>query len=310
MSLTQRLDRAVGLPAAYRLLDAVFFAALVLALVVARATGMSLAAVAAVALAGFGLEYAVSGVVTDGLFRGVQWADEAPPDLRRLVADVADDLGVDPPTVVLDDESAGGVNVFGDGDRAVLLLSAPLVERLDEAALRGVVAHELAHRSLGHLRRVPVRESVTHVVGLAVFWVVALRHLPPQVAVVAGGGFLLAGAGRSNSVNRLFYVVASAGVVLALRALAARASRLEECHADDVAVAHGGATEFCTGLYAVAAVGDADDAVAGSSPFGARRSRTERLTALHPAIEYRLARHGLVPADVSDGASADRPADD
>ncbi|QLH81847.1 M48 family metallopeptidase [Halosimplex pelagicum] len=311
MSLTRRLDRAAGLPAAYRLIDALLLAVLAAALAACYAAGMAPAAVAAVALASVGLEFAVGRVVTDGLLRGLELADEAPPRLRRTAAEVAADLGVATPSVVVDRESAGGVNVLGDGDRTVLVASAALAERLDDAALRAVVAHELAHRSLGHLHRVPLRAGVAHAVGLAAFWLLALRHLPPGVAAVAGGAFLVAGVGRSNDFNLLLYVLASGGVVVLVRALAARASRLEECHADDVAVAATSATDFCTGLYAVGALGDdADDAVAGGSPFGSRRTRLERLTAEHPSIESRLARYGLGPDEVAEGAGVERPADD
>ncbi|MFB6138829.1 MAG: M48 family metallopeptidase [Halosimplex sp.] len=262
------------------------------------------------ALAGFGLEYAVSGVVTDGLFRGVEWADEAPPRLRRIAEETAADLGTEVPSVVVDREAPGGVNVLGDEDRAVLIVSASLADGLDDGALRAVVAHELAHLSLGHLRRGPLREAVTHVVGLAVFWLVALRYVPAELAVFAGGLFLVAGVARSNPGNALYYAVASAGVAVLLRAVAARASRLEECHADDVAVARTSAADFCTGLYAVGAAGEeaagaaGEDAVAGSAPFGARRTRFERLTAVHPSIERRLARHGFVPEDVAERAGA------
>jgi|GEM_PF-1644561 len=310
VSLTARLDRAVGLPAAYRSIDAALVGLLVAALAACYATGMAFPAVAAVALAGFGLEYAVSGVVTDGLFRGLELAEEAPLPFRRTVDELADDLGVATPAVVVDRESAGGVNVLGDGDRAALVASAPLVERLDEAALRAVVAHELAHLALGHLHRVPAREAVAHVVGLAACWLLVLRRLDPRLALLAGGAFLLVGVARSNGVNVLLYVVASGGAVVLVRALAARASRLEECHADDVAVAATSARDFCTGLYAVGGLGDADDAVAGGSPFAARRTRLERLVAEHPSIEARLARQGLTPDDVADGAPLERPADD
>ncbi|QPV63440.1 M48 family metalloprotease [Halosimplex litoreum] len=310
MSLTATLDRAAGPPAAYRLIDALVLAVLAAALAACYAAGMAPPTVLAVALASFGLEFAVGRVVTDGLLRGLELADEAPPRLRRIAAEVAAELGVATPSVVVDRESDGGVNVLGGGDRTVLVASASLVDRLDDGALRAVVAHELAHRSLGHLHRVPLREGATHAVGLAAFWFLALRQLPPGVAAVAGGAFLVAGVGRSNDVNRLLYVLASAGVVVLVRALAARANRLEECHADDVAVAATSATDFCTGLYAVGAVGDADDAVAGGSPFGARRTRIERLTAEHPSIEARLARYGLAPDEVAERARVERPADD
>lgn len=310
MSLTHRLDEAVGLPTAYRLLDATFLGALVAALLVCSATGMPLVAVVAVALAGFGLEYAVSSVVTDGLLRGVEWADDPPARLERITAAVARDLGIDPPTVVVDPDSPGGVNVLGDGSRSVLIVSAPLAERLDDASLRAVVAHELGHLSLGHLWQVPVRESVTHVVGLTAFWVVALRHLPPQIAMLAGGLFLVTGVARSNTINAVFYVGASVGLVILLRPLAARASRLEECHADDVAVALTSREDFCRGLYAVGSTGSEDDAVAGSAPFATRRTHFERLTAVHPSIESRLARHEVDPADVADRSMPGNAADD
>ena len=59
VSLTRRLDRAVGLPAAYRLVDAALVGLLVAALAACYVTGMPPTGVAAVALASFGVEVGV-----------------------------------------------------------------------------------------------------------------------------------------------------------------------------------------------------------------------------------------------------------
>lgn len=304
-----RLRGAVGARTARRLVDAAFAAALLAALAWCYRAGVPPVALAVITAASVALELVVSGGLGDSLRADAQRdADSAGGDtpLSDVVRSVAGDMGIAPPRIV-DADPDIGVNVLRDSENAVLLLSGSLLDGLDDASARAVIAHELAHVKRRHLRRAVARDAVTHVVGLAVCWTVLLDGQWSGVALVGGLGVLVAGVFRANPINMLFYVAASLGAVLPLLALGAKAGRLEECEADDLAVAHTSAADFCTGLYRVAtSARDAasEDAVAGPKPFADRRTLLERLTAGHPTMERRLARQGVGIEDVREAADA------
>ncbi len=86
--------------------------------------------------------------------RNVRWQQHALPDLERLVAEVAASAGL--PTVdgiVLTPEVNFGVVRLptAQGERVLLHAGTPLLFVLSIDELRAVLAHELAHVSLGHL---------------------------------------------------------------------------------------------------------------------------------------------------------------
>jgi Zn-dependent protease with chaperone function len=81
-------------------------------------------------------------------------------------------------------------------------------------------------------------------------------------------------------------------------ALDAYASRLEECEADDVAVAQAGACAYCTALYRLTSGDRRTIGGLGAPGPGRQRSLLARLTAVYPTTEYRLARQGVELHDV------------
>lgn len=295
--------------------------------------GMAPGGLALLALASVGAEYALSSAVTGGLLDTVEanaavaTADRerrpetgsAPPGascdvapgtedalatLETVVDEVGRDLGIDPVSVAVDPTGELGVSVLGGGDRTVLLVSGPVIDRLDGEALRGVVAHELGHVARRHLRGPPVGPATGHVVGVVVLWVVALHATMPAVTTLVAAGYLSAGVSRWRGPARLWYVAGSLGLVLVPLALSAYASRLAEREADDVAVAATSATAFCTGLYLVttAGAGASTGGVAADEP-APERGPLGRFTAAYPTMESRIERQGLDPAAVAERAA-------
>lgn len=308
MSLTRRLDRRLGAATARRLLDATLLAALLAAVWLCVASGLPPAAVLAAVIAAAAFEYVASSAATDRVLHGTDWrADGVPPGVEAAVADLSAAMGIDPPLIRVDPDGDPGVNVLRIDSGPVLLLSGSLPADLEGGPLRGVLAHELAHLSLGHLRWLPVRESITHVVGFAVLWAVFLQGLWPPAAAVIGTAYLAAGAARINPVNAVLYVAGSLGTVVVLRVVSTYAGRLEECRADDLAAAHTSAADFCTGLARVGTATGPDlgghDAVAGTYPRPDQRGFPERFTAAHPTVDYRLRRLGVAVEDAADAAA-------
>jgi Zn-dependent protease with chaperone function len=66
------------------------------------------------------------------------------PELEAMAARLAEDLRVSAPAVTVLPSCRGGALVVGSR-RPVVILGRDLLERLDEAELEGVLAHELAH---------------------------------------------------------------------------------------------------------------------------------------------------------------------
>jgi Zn-dependent protease with chaperone function len=294
---------------ARRLLDGVFAIGLAVSLawcLVALGTPPSV--LGAVLVASFGLEFVVGGVFGTRLREEVPEAD-LPPALRAEIRETAAAMGVGSPRVV-DDEEMPGVTVFREGSTPVLVVSTALLSKLDAEAARAVIAHELAHLRFAHLRRAAARDAITHVVGLTVCWTTLLGEWT-AIGLLVAAGYLAAGVFRRTLPNRVVYVLGSLGVVLVGFALATKASRLEECEADDAAAAHTSPAALCAGLYGVATVADVEtdrtDAVTGPSPFARRRGRLEALTATHPTLEHRLARFGFAPEDFEGVADSPDP---
>lgn len=273
------------------------FALSLLALAVGYATGFPLGALGVVVLVSVALEWAASSLVTRGVLRSVDDAD-APAAVQSVVAEVSASLDIPVPDAVHDPDGEAGVSVLDHRGRTVLLVSGPLAADLDPVALRGVVAHELGHVAKGHLRRLPLREATGHVVGVVALWILVLQGLNAGQAVVLGGVYLVAAVARHNELYAIAYVAGSLGTVLVPMALDAYTSRLEECEADDVAVAETNATDYCTALYRITA-GDGQAGGVGGRPGDARRGLFDRLTAVYPTTEDRLARQGLDLAEVA-----------
>lgn len=68
----------------------------------------------------------------------------ASPEIRRMVARIAGEMGVSPPQVALTSGCPGGASVVGIR-HPVVLVDEELASRLDPLELEGVLAHEMAH---------------------------------------------------------------------------------------------------------------------------------------------------------------------
>jgi len=296
------LERTMGLTAASRVVDGALVALLVTAIVTLWLTGLTPAIVVALVVGGVAIEHAISWATRRRILETVDATGTEPDDsLCALVDTVADRMELPRPTVVVEDSQGAGVTVLQGSDGPVLLLARPLLSGLDDAALRSVIAHELAHLGDGHIGRFDSRDPIAHVIGATAFWVAVGRHLDPLLSLIGLATYVGAGAFRGSVLPQLYYLCASLGVVLVPLGLIAWAHRLQEHQADDRAVALTSPRAFCRGLLHVATAHDDDslsEELLGTAPAHERRGLIARVTATHPPLERRFARYGLSIDDV------------
>ena len=212
--------------------------------------------------------------------RGVDARDlhaEEFPELHATVERLSEEMGVPKPDLKLG--RMGVPNAFAVGRRGagVVVVSDTLLELLDDDELEGVLAHELAHLKNRDVTVMLLGQSVASIVGIAVFWLVALAD-DSFVATVVGWTV-------SSVVQTLVMVF-----VLAI-------SRYREYVADEDAVAYTGDPEALgRALAKIASVGrheeapDVDGQVGALCIFGGKRGLLAALFATHPRIEERIER--------------------
>lgn len=298
---TSRLAEAIGLDAAGRLVDVLLLACLLVAVTACWLTGLSPVVIALLVGSSLVLERAVSWVTRRRILATAEATGEPPPAaLRDLVAGVADRMDVPLPRVVVG-SSATGVTVLQGSDGPVLLLSRSIADDLDEAALRAVLAHELAHLEGGHIDWSDSRDPVAHVVGAAVFWVAVGQHLGPLLSLLGLATYVGAGVFRGTVLPQLYYLCASLGVVLVPLGLIALGHRLEERLADDRAVALTSPQAFCRGLFRVTSVrNDGTTDVLAATRATERRGLLARVTATHPPLARRFARYDVSIEEIAE----------
>lgn len=301
-------DRFLSLRRRRHLAEAALYLVLVVALAVAVGSGLPLPALAAAVVVAVAWEAVASGRLRTAVVDDLAHVEHpVAASVRETVADLAARMGISEPRVAVVDVPWAGVTVLRD-DGPRLVVSREAIEDLDRAALRGVVAHELAHLSLGHLDRLDLRSPVGHLVGLSAAWVLLLEPLEPRFAFLGGGLYLAAGVYRRHGPMALLYLLGSGGVVLVPMALSAYADRCEELAADDVAVEHAGPRAYASGLVHVTTMGQravggvggvgsvdgvggvGDDEGTATLPIEDRRGPLARLTARHPSLADRLER--------------------
>jgi len=299
---TDWLLDSMALDTASRLVDGLLAVGLLAAIALGWLTGLSPVVLSLLVLAAFALEHAVAWVTRRRLLETVETTGSVPDQqLRDLVAGLADRMEMSSPRIVVDESVGSGVSVLESAHGPVLLLSRSVCEDLDDAALTGVIAHELAHLDRNHIGRLDSREPIAHVVGATVFWVAVGQHLGPVLSLVGLATYVGAGVFRAAAVPQLYYLCASLGVVLLALGLIGIAHRLQEHQADDRAVALTDTRSFCRGLVRVTATPESRlhrDDLAG--PASERRGLLARATATHPRLDRRLARYGCSVDDLVD----------
>lgn len=248
------------------------------------------------ALAGFALSLGVTlPVVLAGsvLFVGVQYklgkylalrsvgAVDLPaeefPKIHETVETISAEMGIEKPRVMI--AEMGVPNAFAVGRRGagVVVLSVSIIELLEPDELDGVIAHELAHISNRDVVMMVIGQSIASMIGIAVFWLVAL----------ADDSFVVTILGWILSAIVQFLVML---FVLAI-------SRHREYVADSDAVAYTGNPQAMgRALAKIHEVGHHDQAadvegnVGALCIFGGKRGLLASLTATHPPMEKRIAR--------------------
>lgn len=303
MATPPRSDDPVGLRTRRRGYDLALAGCLVAAAALSVATGLPVLVLAVAFVASVAAEELLGRSVRNAFLEAARAESTAPPDsLTDRAADVASRHSVPAPRVVVSEAAERTVSIVTDGGDPAVVLGADVVEGLDASALEGVLAHELAHWRLDHLRGPDLRTPVAHVLGLAVCWAAFLRHLPASVAAVAGACYLLAALDRWSTAGLVVYVLGSLGTVLLPRALVARVRRLEEYRADDLAASVTSPRALCRGLYAIEPGPEDRRAPTGSGSVSADAAGPGTvlagLTDAYPSTESRLARQGVAPASL------------
>lgn len=234
------------------------------------------------------------------------------PDLHEAVAEVADRLGIDRPTVLLSENKESAMAIRRPSGH-VLLLSRSLTSSLDRDAVRGFVAHELGHVVNGHLVRSQVARVVSPIFGFAVFWTIFLSGASETVRL-AGGGFyfavwLLGTNGRFALIRLLLSLFAEFVPMVAVFHL----DRVQEYEADQtVAAVTDDAEAFVRGLIEFSRQTEAEvdveteTAIEDFPSFSSDRTLFDALFAEHPPVDRRADRLGIRRDDES-GTSTDEP---
>ncbi len=240
--------------------------------------------------------------------RAEEWTPLAdPPGLRRLVQDVARQVGHAPPAVVHLTANANAYagrhrRLWGKAGRSAVGIGLPFLAWMDPSALRAIVAHEMGHHVAGDVRLGPWVHRTRSAIGNALdhldgssFWL----HMP---FLFYGEFFMRTSLGVSRAQELAADAVAAraAGADAAARALAlshARGKYWEAyLHGEVIPMLEAGfLPELLSGfeLFFAAAV----DKV---------RARDEDETSeldTHPSLEDRLAALGVTSPDITLGNS-------
>ena len=220
------------------------------------------------------LEFALSGFRVARVTGAVVEDNMLALRLAPVLVDVCRRLGCALPRVALRDDALRPVFVRRSRGVVMLTLSQGLALRLNDAELRGIIAHEIAHVAYGDLDRSQRRGMWVSVLPLApvpflLLWV-------PDVATRVGTPVWLAG-----------WLVAR----VALSAAFAPSNRPRETRCDDVAAALcGDATAVALALEKVTAMGqESRAAVSGRRPWRWLLKPLSWTMPSHPALSRRTA---------------------
>ena len=197
------------------------------------------------------------------------------PHVHRTVEDLSAEMGLSKPKLKV--ARMGVPNAFAVGRKGagVVVVSESILDLLSEDELAGVLAHELAHINNRDVIMMLIGQSIATLLGLTVFWVLALLDDSIIVTIVA------------------WILSAIVQFVVSLFVLAI--SRYREYVADSDAARYTDDPEaMARALAKIGAIGHHDDApavpddVGALCLFGGKRGLLATITATHPPIEKRI----------------------
>ncbi|MFC4552887.1 MULTISPECIES: M48 family metalloprotease [Halorussus] len=199
------------------------------------------------------------------------------PEVHRTVERLSDDMEIPKPRLMVGRMGVPNAFAVGRKGAGVVVVSETLLELLEDDELEGVLAHELAHVKNRDVVLMVLGQSVAQMLGMVVFWVVALADDGIAGTIVAW--------------------ILSAIVQMVVTVFVLAISRHREYVADSDAAEYTGDPEaMASALAKIAQVGRHDDApdvqdrVGALCIFGGKRGLLATLFATHPPMEKRIAR--------------------
>jgi Zn-dependent protease with chaperone function len=263
-------------------------------------------------LCGLGALWVIWGLIprSAGRSRVEEWTPLAdPPGLRRLVQDVAQQVGHAPPALVHLTVHANAYagrqrqrRLWRKGEQSTVGIGLPFLAWLDPAAVRAIVAHEMGHHVAGDVRLGPWVHRTRSAIGTALehldgssFWL----HMP---FLLYGELFMRTSLGVSRAQELAADAVSAriAGADATARALAlsnARGRYWEAYLQGEVIpmLEEGFLPELLSGFELFFA--------ASSQKAPARTEEPTSELDTHPSLEERLAALGVASPDVTLGDS-------
>jgi Zn-dependent protease with chaperone function len=124
------------------------------------------------------------------MHHSIQLGPRQLPSLWRMVNEVAERLGIDPPRAYVAREHGANAFTFGEHSHSIVL-SSQLVDMMSDRELTGVIAHEMGHILCEHILYTHVGLTLTRHVGLTLAGVAipALAKLIPGLGASLGALF-------------------------------------------------------------------------------------------------------------------------
>lgn len=208
---------------------------------------------------------------------GAQDLDESTPEgaqIHQTVERLSRQMEIEKPRVMV--AEMGVPNAFAVGRRGagVVVVSAQLIQLLDQDELEGVLAHELAHIRNRDVVMMVIGQSIASMVGIAVYFLAAM--------------------GRRNIAAMLMGYMLSMVAQTLVMVFVLAISRYREYVADaDAAEAIGRGEPLARALEKIEAAaqgGEVDSQVSALCIHGSRRGLLQKIFSTHPPTEKRLAR--------------------
>jgi len=204
---------------------------------------------------------------------------------------LADEMDIPRPRLMVGDMGVPNAFAVGRQGASVVVVSETLIELLDRDELEGVLAHECAHVKNRDVLVMLIGQSIASMIGIAVFWVIAIAE--------------------DSIVGALVGWIVSVLVQMLVSVFVLAISRYREYIADsDAVAATGNQRALGRALTKIAIVGhseeapDVGDGVGALCIFGGKRGLLDILFGSHPPIEKRIER--IAPAVLAEAKQDER----